>query len=111
MRTGRVTTQEALAEFERFAEDVQSSDNRNRATETLDDNAYAIYKVLQGYTDDISTGHAQNFNSIFDQYPDYQWNEQQASQLRRRFYIALRSIVETSKLVETTNALLDLQRV
>ena len=106
----QMTTQEALAEFERFAEEC------NQATiETvrlnLDDNAYAIYKVLQGYADDISTGHARNFNSIFDQYPDYQWNEQQASQLRRRFYIALRSIVETSKLVETTNALLDLQRV
>ena len=106
----QMTTQEALAEFERFAEEC------NQATiETvrlnLDDNAYAIYKVLQEYADDISTGHARNFNSIFDQYPDYQWNEQQASQLRRRFYIALRSIVETSKLVETTNALLDLQRV
>ncbi len=106
----QMTTQEALAEFERFAEEC------NQATiETvrlnLDDNAYAIYKVLQGYADDISTGHARNFNSIFDQYPDYQWNEQQASQLRRRFYIALRSIVETSKLVETTNTLLDLQRV
>ena len=106
----QMSTQEALAEFEKFAEEC------NQATiETvrlnLDDNAYAIYKVLQGYADDISTGHARNFNSIFDQYPDYQWNEQQASQLRRRFYIALRSIVETSKLVETTNALLDLQRV
>ena len=102
----QMTTQEALAEFERFAE---TAIDRERLD--LDENAYAVYKVLQGYADDISTGHAQNLNSIFDQYPDYQWNEQQASQLRRRFYIALRSIVETSKLVETTNALLDLQRV
>ena len=102
----QMTTQEALAEFERFAE---TAIDRERLD--LDENAYAVYKVLQGYADDISTGHAQNLNSIFDQYPDYQWNEQQASQLRRRFYIALRPIVETSKLVETTNALLDLQRV
>ena len=102
----QMTTQEALAEFEKFAE---TAIDRERLD--LDENAYAVYKVLQGYADDISTGHAQNLNSIFDQYPDYQWNEQQASQIRRRFYIALRSIVETSKLVETTNALLDLQRV
>ena len=106
----QVSTQEALAEFERFAEECNQA-TIETARLNLDDNAYAIYKVLQGYADDISTGHARNFNSIFDQYPDYQWNEQQASQLRRRFYIALRSIVETSKLVETTNALLDLQRV
>ena len=102
----QMSTQQALAEFERFAE---TAIDRERLD--LDENAYAVYKILQGYADDISTGHAQNLNSIFDQYPDYQWNEQQASQLRRRFYIALRSIVETSKLVETTNALLDLQRV
>ena len=102
----QMTTQEALTEFERFAE---TAIDRERLDS--DENAYAVYKVLQGYADDISTGHAQNLNSIFDQYPDYQWNEQQASQLRRRFYIALRPIVETSKLVETTNALLDLQRV
>ena len=47
-----MTTQEALAEFEKFAEDVRSSDNRNRATRTLDENAYAVYKVLQGYADE-----------------------------------------------------------
>ena len=81
MRTGKMSTQEALAEFERFAEECNQA-TIETARLNLDDNAYAIYKVLQGYADDISTGHARNLNSIFDQYPDYQWNEQQASQLR-----------------------------
>ena len=102
----QMTTQEALAEFERMAE---SAIDRERLD--LDENAYAVYKILQGYADDISTGQARNLNSIFDQYPDYQWNEQQASRLRRRFYVALRPIVGASNLVDTTNALLDLQRV
>lgn len=102
----QMTTQEALVEFERMAE---AAIDRERLD--LDENAYAVYKILQGYADDISTGQARNVNSIFDQYPDYQWNEQQASKLRRRFYVALRPIVGASNLVATTNALLDLQRV
>ena len=102
----QMTTQEALVEFERMAE---AAIDRERLD--LDENAYAVYKILQGYADDISIGQARNLNSIFDQYPDYQWNEQQASRLRRRFYVALRPIVGASNLVDTTNALLDLQRV
>lgn len=102
----QMTTQEALVEFERMAE---AAIDRERLD--LDENTYAVYKILQGYADDISTGQARNVNSIFDQYPDYQWNEQQASKLRRRFYVALRPIVGASNLVDTTNALLDLQRV
>ena len=46
MRTGKMSTQEALAEFERFAEECNQA-TIETARLNLDDNAYAIYKVLQ----------------------------------------------------------------
>ncbi len=107
---GQLATQEALAEYWQLIEKYER-ETIERAQLNLDENAYAIYQVVERYADDISPGQARDLNSIFDQYPDYQWNEQQASQLRRRFYIVLRPIVGASNLVDTTNALLDLQRV
>ena len=42
----QMTTQEALAEFERFAED-RNNETIDRERLDLDENAYAVYKVLQ----------------------------------------------------------------
>ena len=108
--SGQLVTQEALAAYWELIEKYER-ETLERAQLNLDENAYAIYKVVERYANDISPGQARNLSNIFDQYPDYQWNEQQASQLRRRFYIALKPIVGSSNLVDTTNALLDLQRV
>ena len=107
---GQLATQEALAAYWQLIEKYER-ETIERAQLNLDEKAYAIYKEVERYANDISPGQAQDLDSIFDQYPDYQWNEQQASQLRRRFYVALRPIVGASNLVDTTNALLDLQRV
>ncbi len=107
---GQLATQEALAAYWQLIEKYEQ-ETIERAQLNLDENAYAIYKEVERYANDISPAQARDLDSIFDQYPDYQWNEQQASQLRRRFYVALKPIVGASNLVDTTNALLDLQRL
>ena len=43
----------------------------------LDENAYAVYTVLKEFAEDITPGQTREINSVFDQFPDYQWNEQQ----------------------------------
>ena len=106
----QITTQQALAAFEKFAEE-REQETSERARLNLDENAYAIYKVLEGYAEDITPEQARALNSVFDQFPDYQWNEHQNIRLRRMFYLILRFIVGTDNLVDTTTALLDLQRI
>ena len=54
---------------------------------------------------------AREIDALFRQFPDYQWNGQQANALRSRLYVALRPIVGPKKLIEVTNTLLKLQRV
>lgn len=107
---GQLATQEALTAYWQLIEKYEQ-ETIERAQLNLDENAYAIYKEVERYANDISPAQARDLDSIFDQYPDYQWNEQQASQLRRRFYVALKPIAGASNLVDTTNALLDLQRL
>ena len=103
----QMSTQQALAEFERFAEEC------NQATiETvrlnLDDNAYAIYKVLQEATRTVTPEEARSVNEVFDQFPDYEWNFHQTLRLRTQLYKRLRPIIAVEKqaLVEITSKLI-----
>ena len=107
---GQLATQEALAAFEKVAEEYTQAE-RERAQMGLDENTYAVYKVLEGYTETIRPEQAQALNRAFDQFPDYQWDTHQNSQLRRMFYITLRPIVGTENVIEATNALLNLERI
>ena len=105
-----LTTQQALIEFEKLAEEYTEA-TRERAQMNLDENAYAVYKTLESYTEDIRSEQVQALNRVFDQFSDYQWDVHQNSQLRRMFYIALRPIVGATNLIEATNALLKLERI
>ena len=107
---GQLATQEALAAFEKLAEEYTEA-SRERAQMNLDENAYAVYTVLKGFAEDITPERVRALNSVFDQFPDYQWNEHQSSQLRRMFYLTLRPIVGAENLIEATNALLKLERI
>ena len=105
----QMSTQEALAEFEKFAEEC------NQATiETvrlnLDDNAYAIYKVLQEATRAVTPEEARSVNEVFDQFPDYEWNFHQTLRLRTQLYKRLRLIVHEKDLIEIANKLMTAKR-
>ena len=106
----QLQTQEALAVFEKLAEEYTEA-SRERAQMNLDENAYAVYTVLKGFSEDITPERVRALNRVFDQFPDYQWNEHQSSQLRRMFYVTLRPIVGAENLIEATNALLKLERI
>ena len=106
----QLTTQQALARYEELVEECERASSE-QARMSLDDNAYAVYKVLEGYTKDITPEQARALNRVFDQFSDYQWDVQQNSQLRRRFYITLRPIVGAENMIEAANALLNLERI
>ena len=106
----QLATQEALAAFEKLAEEYTEA-SRERAQMNLDENAYAVYTVLKGFAEDITPERVRALNRVFDQFPDYQWNEHQSSQLRRMFYVTLRPIVGAENLIEATNGLLELERI
>ncbi len=105
----QLTTQEALTAYGELVEEYeQASSERNQMD--LDENAYAVYTVLKEFAEDITPEGAREINSLFDQFPDYQWNEQQERDLRIQFYRILRPIV-THGLMTPTNALLEIQRI
>ena len=106
----QLTTQQALTEFEKLADEYTQA-SRERAQMNLDENAYAVYKVLEGYTETIRSEQARDLNRVFDQFSDYRWDTHQNSQLRRMFYLTLRPIVGAENLIEATNALLKLERI
>ena len=105
-----LTTQQALIEFENLADEYTQA-SRERAQMGLDENAYAVYKTIESYAENIRPEQVRDLNRVFEQFPDYQWNEHQSSQLRRMFYLTLRPIVGTANLIEVTNALLNLERI
>ena len=105
-----LTTQQALIEFENLADEYTQA-SRERAQMGLDENAYAVYKIIEGYAETIRPEQVRDLNRVFDQFPDYQWDVQKNSELRRMFYITLRPIVGTENMIEATNALLNLERI
>ena len=106
----QLTTQQVLIEFEKLSEEYeQASSERDQMG--LDENAFAVYKVLNDFTKDITPEQARAVNVLFEQYPDYQWNHHQTNQFRMTLYQILRHIVDGENLIETANALLRLQRI
>ena len=105
----QLTTQQVLAAYRELVEECERASSEQTRM-NLDDNAYAVYTVLKEFTEDITPEGVQEVNSIFDQFPDYQWNEQQERELRIKLYRTLRPIV-TQGVMEPTNALLKIQRI
>ena len=107
----QMSTQEALAEFQRIAED-RNNETIERERLDLDHNAYAVYKVLQEATRTVTPEEARSVNEVFDQFPDYEWNFHQTLRLRTQLYKRLRPIiaVEKQELVEITSKLIARKR-
>ena len=106
----QLQTQEALAAFEKLAEEYTEA-SRERAQMDLDENSYAVYTVLKGFAEEIRPEQVRALNRVFDQFPDYQWDTHQQNRLRTMFYITLRPIVGTENMIEATNTLLKLERI
>lgn len=106
----QLSTQQALAEFEKLAEGYMRAD-AEREQMSLSGNAYAIFKTLQSIKPDTSPAHAQSLDAVFARFPDYNWNEQQKQHLRAELYRVLLPIVSKDKIVQAANALLGLHRL
>ena len=100
-----------LLEFGELAEGYARA-SIERSQMDLDENAYAVYTILKTVTEKINPKQARTLNGVFEEFPDYQWDERQRSELRGNFYKILISIVEkTSDRIKVANALLDLKRI
>jgi type I restriction enzyme R subunit len=107
----QLTTQQVLLEFGELAVGFERA-SIERIQMDLDENAYAVYTVLKTVTEKITAEQARALNGVFGEFPDYQWDEHQRSQLRAKFYRILISIIETtSDRIQVANALLDLKRI
>ena len=106
----QMTTQEALAEFRRSAEEYARA-AREQAQMDLDKNTYAVYTVLRNVIDDVNPEQARAVNQVFAQFPDYRWDDHQQSQLRGTLYKTLELSVDIKTKIEITNKLLRLERV
>ena len=64
---GLLATQEALAAFEKLAEEYTQA-ARERVQMNLDENAYAVYTVLKEFEKDITPERVRALNRVFDQF-------------------------------------------
>ena len=103
-------TQDTLAEFMRLAEEVSRA-TREQNQMDMDNNTYAVYTVLKNVIEDVNPEQARAVDQIFEQFPDYQWDNQQGSQLRIMLYRTLEPTVGRENIIETANKLLRLERV
>ena len=106
----QMTTQEALAEFRRSAEECARA-AREQVQMDLDNNTYAVYTVLRNVIDDVNPEQARAVDQVFAQFPDYRWDDHQQSQLRGTLYKTLELSVDIKTKIEITNKLLRLERV
>ncbi len=106
----QLATQQALEGFEKLAQEYVQAD-ADRQQLGIDENAFAIYVTLKLFAQHVDAGQAQTVNGLFARFADYQWNDQQESQLRAELYKALRPIVGPGRMIEAANALLRVQRV
>lgn len=104
------TTQAALAEFEKLAQDVVDAEARRRQI-NVDENTFAVLTALQVINPDTTVEQARAVNILFNHFPDHNWDSQQQSRLRAELYKALRLTVGAERMIEAANALLRLQRI
>lgn len=106
----QLTTQQALAKFEKLASEVVDSEAQRKQL-GLDTNTFAIYTRLKQNTPDLSTEQATEVNELFEAYPHFVWNEQQKNILRAELYNVLEPVVGFDQVFEAADRLLQLTRV
>jgi type I restriction enzyme R subunit len=103
------TTAEALAEFEKLAQEYVEAEALRQEL-GLDDNAFAVYETLKQFLSDATVDQAKEINAVFLKYADYAWNEQQKSDLKTELYKVLRPLAGKD-FIEVTKKLMKVQRV
>lgn len=106
----QLTTQQALAEFEKLAQEAVEAEGQRKEL-SVDENTFAIYTVLKPLATGSSAEQAQGINDLFASFPDYMWNEQQKARLRAELYKVLRPLVGLDKMIAVAHTLIRLQRV
>ena len=104
----QLSTQQALAEFERLAQQIVDARSERQAL-GLSANAFAVYTALRAFKADLTTDQARAIDAVFATFPDYKWNQQQASALRAQLYLALKPLVGAD-FIKATNALMNVRR-
>ena len=105
----QIETQEALTRFQDIAEQASRSEEERKSL-GLEKNAFAVYTVLKSYVQGLGADQAKLVDAVFREYPDFCWDDNQASLLRRSLYKSVRSLVGPEKMIEATDSLLKLQR-
>jgi len=105
----QIETKDALDRFKKLAEEYLSADDERRKL-GLDGNTFVIYIALRSEVDGLSTDQAIEINALFDEFPDYLWNEEQERRLKAKLYKPIRALVGPAKMIEVTDTLLKLQR-
>ena len=106
----QLETKDALTEFLKLAESISRAEREQHQME-LDDNSFAVYTVMSDAMETVTPEQAQSVNQVFEQFPDYQWDEHQQQELRRTLYSTLAPSVDIHTKIEITNKLLTLQRL
>jgi type I restriction enzyme R subunit len=106
----QLTTQQALAEFEKLANEVVGSETQRKQL-GLDANTFAIYTRLRQAAPDLSTEAATEVNTLFEAYPHSAWNEHQRNVLRAELYNILEPMVGFDEVFDAADRLLKLKRV
>ena len=106
----QLSTQEALAEFMRSAEEYAHATRESQQL-GMDENTFAVYTVLRNAIEDVNPVQARAVDQVFAQFPDYQWDDRQQSDLRTTLYRTLEPSVDIKTKIEITNKLLTLKRL
>ena len=108
----QLTTQDVLAALIEVTEEYVQAD-KEREQMDLDENTFAIYRVLKNAVAAITPEQARGVDQVFTQYPNYQWDAHEEKELRATLYQTLVPTVgmdNIENLIETTNTLLRLER-
>lgn len=104
------TTQQILLEFEKLADEYVGAEEERRRLD-INENAFSVYVTLKPYREGLTPEDAEEVDRLFESYPDYHWDAEQARRLRTELYKTLRGKVAPEQLIEAANAVLRLHRL
>lgn len=105
----KITTQQALVEFEQLAEEFVKADEERQAL-GLTENAYGVYIIVREYSGAVTSEQAKQIDETVERHPDFAWDLEQQRQLRTELYRLVRPWVG-SKMVELVNRIMGLVRL
>lgn len=105
----KITTQQALVEFEQLAEEYVKADEERQQL-GLTENAYGVFIVVRQYTDGVTPEQAKQIDDVVERHPEFGWDLDQQRSLRNELYRLVRPWVG-SKMVELVNKIMGLVRL